>query len=111
MDWVLKKFGENGLCLRLSKCKFEKSEILFLGMKISHNHLEHDLGKGEMVRNWLQPRDVKEVQKFGGMLNYLHHHIPNLSAHAKPLFRLTGKVPWKWGEEEEVAFLDLCRAL
>src|ERR1700726_299503 len=45
------------------------------------------------------------------MLNYLRHHIPNLSAHAKPLFRLTGKVPWKWEAEEEAAFQDLRLAL
>ena len=45
------------------------------------------------------------------MLNYLHHHILNLSAQAKPLFQLTGKVPWKRGEEEEAAFQDLCAAL
>ena len=49
MDQVLRKFGENGLCLRLSKCKFEKSKIIFLGMKISHNRLEHDPGKGVAV--------------------------------------------------------------
>ena len=63
MDWVLRKFRENGLCLRLSKCEFEKSEIIFLGMKISHNCLEHDLVKGEAVQNWLQPRNMKEVQR------------------------------------------------
>src|SRR3984893_1803811 len=45
------------------------------------------------------------------MLNYLHCHIPNLSAQAKPLFQLTGKVPWKWGAEEEAAFQDLRLAL
>src|SRR6202043_4015441 len=38
-------------------------------------------------------------------------HIPNLSARAKPLFRLTGKVLWKWEEEEEAAFQDLCLTL
>src|ERR1700726_1380248 len=32
MDQVLQKFGENGLCLRLSMCEFEKSEIIFLGV-------------------------------------------------------------------------------
>src|SRR3984893_3657092 len=45
------------------------------------------------------------------MLNYLCRHIPNLSARAKPLFRLTGKVLWKWEEEEEAAFQDLHLAL
>ena len=45
------------------------------------------------------------------MLNYLCHHIPNLSTRAKPLFRLTGKVPWKWGAEEEAAFQDMRLAL
>src|ERR1700719_1259406 len=111
MDRVLWKFGENGLCLRLSKCKFEKSEIIFLGMKISHNCLEHDPAKGAVIRNWPRPRNVKEVQRFNGMLNYLRWHIPNLLARTKPLFRLTGKVPWKWDEEEEAAFQDLRLAL
>src|ERR1700731_87693 len=45
------------------------------------------------------------------MLNYLCHHIPNLSTRAKPLFRLTGKVPWKWGAEEEADFQDMHLAL
>src|SRR3984893_1598511 len=45
------------------------------------------------------------------MLNYLRRHILNLSARAKPLFRLTGKVSWRWEVEEEVAFQDLCLAL
>src|SRR6202045_1321484 len=111
MDRVLWKFRENGLCLRLSKCEFEKDEILFLGMKISHNRLEHDPAKGAAVHNWPRPRNVKEVQRFNGMLNYLCRHIPNLSARAKPLFWLTGKVPWKWGAEEEAAFQDMRLAL
>src|ERR1700730_6128141 len=45
------------------------------------------------------------------MLNYLRRHIPNLSARATTLFRLTGKVLWKWEEEEEAAFQDLRLAL
>src|SRR6202040_1771193 len=45
MDRVFKKFEKYGLCLRLSKCEFEKSEVIFLGMKISHNRLEHDPAK------------------------------------------------------------------
>ena len=51
------------------------------------------------------------MQKFNRMLNYLRQHIPNLSARAKPLFQLTGKVLWKWEEEEEAAFQDLHLAL
>src|ERR1700726_3506377 len=80
-------------------------------MKISHNHLEHDPDKGAAIQNWPRLRNVKEVQRFNGMLNYLRRHIPNLSARAKPLFQLTGKVPWKWGAEEEAAFQDMRLAL
>ena len=52
MDQVFRKFEKYGLCLRLSKCEFEKSEVIFLGMKISHNRLEHDLAKGVAIHNW-----------------------------------------------------------
>src|ERR1700726_3826405 len=40
------------------------------------------------------------------MLNYLRWHIPNLSARTKPLFQLTGKVPWNWDKAEEAALQE-----
>ena len=52
MDRVLKKFQDNGLCLQLSKCEFEKETVIYLGLKLSHNRLEHDPGKVITICNW-----------------------------------------------------------
>ena len=56
MDWVLWKFQDNGLCLQLSKCEFEKDSVIYLGLKLSHNWLEHDPGKAVAIQNLPQPR-------------------------------------------------------
>src|SRR6202045_2797158 len=55
MDRVLKKFWDNRLCLRLSKCKFEKETVIYLGLKLLHNQLEHDPGKAIAIRSWPRP--------------------------------------------------------
>ena len=55
MDWVLRKFWDNGLCLRLSKCEFERDTIIYLRLKLLHNWLEHDPGKAITIHNWPRP--------------------------------------------------------
>ena len=55
MDRVLRKFWDNGLCLRLSKCEFEKDTVIYLGLKLSHNCLEHNPRKAIAICNWPQP--------------------------------------------------------
>ena len=51
------------------------------------------------------PKDVKEVQRFNGMVNYLARFIPNLSEKIEPLRRLTNKdAEWSWEKEQKEAF-------
>src|SRR6202045_12244 len=111
MDQVLRKFRDNGLCLRLSKCEFERDMVIYLGLKLSHNRLEHNPGKAVAIREWPRPRNLRELRQWLGKANHLRRFIPNFSACAKRLHRLTGNVPFHWGDEEEATFLDIKSAL
>jgi hypothetical protein len=44
---VLRRLREHHLFLRSEKCEFEKSTIEYLGVIISHNHVE--------MRSWTSP--------------------------------------------------------
>jgi hypothetical protein len=60
----------NKLYLRAEKCEFEKTRIEYLGVIISHNHVEMDPVKVARVVELPTPKSRKEVQSFLGFTNF-----------------------------------------
>ena len=52
-------------------------------------------------------KEQKEVQQFLGFANFYRRFIQDYSHIAQPLFLLTGKKEFKWGEEQADAFRAL----
>ena len=44
-----------------------------------------DANKWQVIQNWPQPKNVKELQSFLASVNYLSKFIPHLSSFRKPL--------------------------
>jgi len=96
------------LYLRYEKCDFEQERIEYLGVIISHNHVEMDPVKIAGVTQWPTPTNKKEVQSFVGFINFYQRFIAGFSHHARPLFDLTMKdVRFNWGLPQEDAFVKL----
>jgi hypothetical protein len=105
---VMQRMRENKLYLRHDKCEFEKTRIEYLGVIISHNHVEMDPVKVSGVAEWPVPTNKKEVQSFLGFVNFYRRFIADFSHHARPLFDLTKKdTPFVWSDEAKGAFADL----
>jgi len=105
---VMERLRKHKLYLRHDKCEFEKTRIEYLGVIISHNHVEMDPVKVAGVADWPTPRSVKEVQSFVGFANFYRRFIADFLHHARPLFDLTRKdVPFVWGTREENAFAKI----
>jgi hypothetical protein len=105
---VMERLREHKLYLRHDKCEFEKTRIEYLGVIISHNHVEMDPVKIAGVSEWPTPRSKKEVQSFIGFANFYRRFIADFSHHARALFDLTWKdVPFVWGTREEDAFTKI----
>jgi hypothetical protein len=108
---VLKRLRENDLFVRPEKCFFEKDRIEYLGMIISHGHVEMDPAKLTGVTDWPRPEKVKQVQAFLGFANFYRRFIQDFAKHAKPLTILTQKEqPWIWTDAQEQAFQSLKQA-
>ena len=108
---VLKRLKENDLFAKPEKCFFEKDCIEYLGMIISHGHIEMDPAKLTGVTEWPRPVKVKQVQAFLGFANFYRHFIKDFAKHAKPLTILTKKdQSWIWEDEQEKAFQGLKNA-
>ena len=57
------------------------------------------------------PRDKPGLRRFLGLTMMSRQHIPQYAQLSRPLTRLTGNVPWRWGNEEQQAFEDLRAAV
>lgn len=75
---VLQKFQKEGLTLN-EKCEFAKTEIMFVGHKVSAKGIEADPNKVKVIQQMPQPKCVEDVRRFMGMANYLAKFMPNLA--------------------------------
>jgi len=78
VEEVLKRLEENDLFMKPEKYKWKVREVEFLEVVIGSREVEMQKEKMEGVLNWLAPRNVKEVQKFLGLVNYYRRFIKKL---------------------------------
>jgi hypothetical protein len=83
--------------VKLSKCEFCISEVLFLGHIINRDGLAMDLNKVADILNWKAPIDVRGIKSFIGMSRYYRRFIEAFSKIARPMTALlANKVEFKW---------------
>ncbi len=101
----LEAIRHSGLKLRESKCLFGKPSVTFLGHTISAKGITPDPKKVSAIVDMPMPTNVKELQRFMGMITYLGKFIPNLSEATAPLRKLLEKdVEWKIDSPQTEAF-------
>ena len=102
---VLERMREHKLYLRHDKCEWEKTQMGYLGVVVSHDRVEMDPVKVSGVLRWPEPTTKKEVQSFLGFANFYRRFIADFSRHGRPLFDLTKQdAKFVWGDKEQEAF-------
>ena len=105
---ILTALEEYDLKLNPEKCEWEKERITFLGHEFQKGQKMMNKEKVEAIRNWKEPTNVKEIQRFLGFANFYRRFIKNYSKIVKPLTTLTQKEKrWTWGKEQQEAFNHL----
>lgn len=105
---VLQRLQDNDLYLKPEKCFFEREEIEYLGLIISHGHTRMDPVKVRGISEWPQPRNLKQVRGFLGFANFYRRFIKDFARIARPLNDLTKKnVPFLWSTTCADAFTKL----
>ena len=105
---VFKSLKEHGLVLNKDKCQFEQTEITFLGHKITSEGIFPDDKKIEAIINMPYPQNVKELQRFMGMINYLGKFIPSLSDKTVNLRKLLEKdIAWSLEKQHKTEIDNL----
>lgn len=105
---VLRTLRENGLELRLDKCKFAYNELDYLGYKTSPSGICPSDHHVKTIKNYLIPQNVKQVQQCIGLFSFFRRFVPNFSTIAKPLtILLKTKAPFVFDNNCKKAFETL----
>ena len=75
MRLVLDILRKNSLFANLKKCWFHKDEVQFLGYVISSQSIRMEDKRIEVVKNWLKPKLVWDIQVFIGFANFYWRFI------------------------------------
>ncbi len=128
---VLQRLREKKLYAKLSKCCFFHQEVEFLGHFVGRAGVRMVEGKVAAVERWPTPTTQKEVEQFLGLAGYYRRFIAGFSKIASPLSQLCGtlrkvtgaaaaatstrrkppKKPFKWGDLQQQAFVQLKAAV
>ena len=68
--WVLDLLRKNGFFANLKKCRFHQDEVRFLGYVVSAQGVRIEDERIEAVRNWPEPKLVRDIQVFLGFANF-----------------------------------------
>ncbi|ESK81330.1 reverse transcriptase-rnase h-integrase [Moniliophthora roreri MCA 2997] len=102
---VLERLRLHNLFLKLEKCRFNVTEIDFLGIIIRPRYIGMDPVKLARIRDWKPPTTVRGVRSFLGFGNFYQKFIGQFSELARPLNELTKKdKKFEWTKECQVAF-------
>ena len=83
--WFLDQFRKYSLFANLKKCCFHQDEICFLGYVVSSKNISMENKRIEMVREWPEPKSVRDIQVFLGFANFYRQFIQGFSKIAASL--------------------------
>ena len=111
---VLGTLREHKLYAKSSKCAFFKTEVDFLGFRVTTKGLEPDPTKVDSIKEWTAPETVKDVRSFLGLCNFYRRFVKDYAKIAAPLTDLTRETqPWDWktNPRRENAFQELKKVM
>ena len=102
---VLDALRKEQLFLKMSKCEFGKTSLVYLVHIVGGGELKIDCNKVEVILNWRKPNTVTEVRRFLGETQYWMKLIAIFSSIVAPLHALTSvKKVFHWGDVQQKAF-------
>jgi len=98
---------EAGLYLKVSKCKFHKEEVEFLGFIVGKNGMCMDPKKVDSITSWPVPKSVHDVRMFLGLANFYRRFIKGFSKITALMTKLLKKENmqnFQWTPDAQEAF-------
>jgi transposase InsO family protein len=90
---LFQRLEQFGFVINPEKCEFLRTEITFLGHRLTAAGMTPVASHVQAVQDFPQPADLKELQRFLGLLNYYRRFMPGLAKVICPLTNATAGKP------------------
>lgn len=107
---ILTRFDAHGIVINRNKCQIGKEEVDFLGYTVGAEGIRPKEEKIAAIKEFPRPKDVQELRRFLGMINFYRQSIPGAAKYQAQLNQyLQGtkrkdQTPIKWTPETIEAF-------
>ena len=109
---ILEVLKRERLFAKPKKCKFQQTEVQFLGHVVTATGIKPDPSKVFVVKDWPQPADAAGLRSWVGLCTYFRQWIQGFSSLMRPLHNLLKKdVAFSWSADCHSAFCRVKDAL
>ena len=88
LDKLFSTYSEYGMLINTKKSQLMKSEVNYLGFRVSATGISPTRERSEALSQIPEPKTFKQAAKFVHSMNYIAKFVPNFGMLAAPLFRL-----------------------
>lgn len=85
---ILETLRKANFKIQPDKSEFLRTEVEFLGFIVSENGLKPNMKKVECIRNYPEPKNLKDLRAFLGLSGYYRRFVKDYAKIAKPLTKL-----------------------
>ena len=101
-----------GITLNFEKCKLNKTELIFFGLKFSPSGVSLTDDKINALMKASYPKTSGELHSFLGLVSYCSRYIPNQATITEPLHNLCRKdSKWSWSDTHSKAIDKIKQSL
>ena len=105
LEKIFKALQVTDLKIKVSKCKFFKKHVSYLGFLIGETGIHCDRSKVKAINKITTPTSIEEVRQFNGMCLYYHKFISHYSDISKCFNDMTRKgATFNWTKECNAMF-------
>lgn len=88
VEEVFRRLSNQGITINTEKCLFGKSDIDFLGYRISQKGIAPMPDRVRVIDEYPLPKTIRDLKRFLGMLNFYRTSISHAAAYQDPLNKL-----------------------
>ncbi len=111
LEKFLRRAKEHELVFNPRKTRYCAKEVDFAGFRVGNGQVRPLRDNVAALKAMAAPRDKRDVQRFLGTANFYSWMVEGFGELAAPLFRLTGDVPFEWGDTHQQAFEEIKRRM
>jgi transposase InsO family protein len=111
LSLVFDRLRSASLKLKLKKCEFLKTEVDYLGHRITTAGVQPLPSKVSAIEKYERPKTVKQLRGFLGLAGFYRRFIESFAKIAAPLYQATESTSLSWSLNCQLAFDTLRKAL